>query len=94
MRPLGETTHGDRRTIGRFWNSWDGTIHLAEYSPCASPPRVYLCGRSGNFAAIGAKRERHECSECQRLRRFFQMVAPIGGCEGTLCEDMECLRHV
>ncbi len=56
------------RTIGQFYNSWDGGYHLAEYAPFHRPPSVYLCGGYGNFSpsrAEGAQRKRNGvCVQC------------------------------
>lgn len=53
------------RVVGQFYNSKDKTYHLAEYLPYKSPPKQYLCKKSGNFSASRETfLERKICLKC------------------------------
>lgn len=54
----------DGKVIGQFYNSWDKMYHLAEYVPYERPPRVYLCGKYGNFSPSRSEHGESLCSEC------------------------------
>ena len=52
------------KVIGQFYNSIDKLYHLAEYVPYESPPRVYLCGKYGNFSSSRREHKRLLCRTC------------------------------
>lgn len=54
----------DGEVIEQFYNSWDKSYHLAQYVPYKRPPRVYLCGKTGNFSASQSKHKRLLCAAC------------------------------
>lgn len=54
----------DGKVIGQFYNSVDGTYHLSEYVPYKFPPKVYLCGKTGNFSATRNTHLQLLCKNC------------------------------
>ena len=58
----------DGRTLGQYYNSIDKTYHLCDYVPFVGGPKVYCCGKVGNYSP--SRREsigRNKCAKCFSL---------------------------
>lgn len=54
------------KVIGQFYNAYDHTYHLAEYTPYAKLPTEYLCGAFGKFSPSREDNEKmYKCPKCK-----------------------------